>query len=101
MTDSDDDAAGDTFGVGIHVTDSDLQFVVHVPSNIDSGWRDPDEFQQLVERVVWDRLDQRRVLQAVATDTPAGETVSLGRVTLHPDGTVIETDLSAPTADDA
>ena len=30
-------SSGDTFGVGIHVTESDLQFVVHVPSDIDSG----------------------------------------------------------------
>ncbi|SFR52812.1 hypothetical protein SAMN04487947_1964 [Halogeometricum rufum] len=104
MTDSDAGAdvdAADTFGVGIHVTDADLQFVVHVPSNIDSGWTDPDEFQRLVERVVWDRLDRRRVLEAVAADTPAGETVTLGRVTLSPDGTVVETDLSSPVDDDA
>jgi hypothetical protein len=102
MTDSDagaDADAADTFGVGIHVTDADLQFVVHVPSDIDSGWSDPDEFQRLVETVVWDRLDRRRVLEAVAADTPAGETVTLGRVTLRPDGTVVETDLSPPVDD--
>jgi hypothetical protein len=41
------------------------------------------------------------VLEAVAADTPAGETVTLGRVTLSPDGTVVETDLSSPVDDDA
>jgi hypothetical protein len=94
---------GDTFGVGIHVTESDLQFVVHVPSDIDSGWTDPDEFQRLVERVVWERLDQERVLRAIAAETPAGETVTLGRVTLRPDGTVVGAALDAPggDADDA
>jgi hypothetical protein len=104
MTDSDagaDADTADTFGVGIHVTDADLQFVVHVPSDIDSGWRDPEEFQRLVEEVVWDRLDRRRVLETVAADTPAGETVTLGRVTLRPDGTVVRTDLSPPAADEA
>ena len=86
----------DTFGVGIHVTESDLQFVVRVPSDIDSGWTDPEEFQRLVERVVWERLDQRAVLADVAAGTPAGETVTLGTVTLSPDGTVVETSLAAP-----
>lgn len=91
----------DTFGVGIHVTDEDLQFLVHVPSEIDSGWTDPDEFQQLVERVVWDRLDQQRTLRAIATGASPGETVSLGTVTLAPDGTVVDYELSTPSVDAA
>lgn len=86
----------DTFGVGIHVTETDLQFVVHVPSEIDSGWSDPDEFQRLVERVVWERLDRESTLRAVAADAGAGETVTLGRVTLDPDGTVLDHSLSSP-----
>lgn len=92
--------AGDTFGVGIHVTDADLQFVVHVPSEIDSGWTDPDEFQRLVERVVWERLDRRRVLSRIADAAAAGETVTLGTVTLTPDGTVVATSLDDPTEPD-
>ncbi|SFR57678.1 hypothetical protein [Halogeometricum limi] len=90
---------GDTFGVGIHVTEENLQFVVHVPSDIDSAWTDPEEFQRLVERVVWDRLEQRPVLRAIAADSSPGETVTLGRVTLRPDGTVVEAELSPPTTD--
>ncbi|MDS0294888.1 hypothetical protein [Halogeometricum luteum] len=90
-----DTGAGDTFGVGIHVTESDLQFVVRVPSDIDSGWTDPEEFQRLVEEVVWERLDRERTLRAIATETPNGETVTLGRVTLRPDGTVVRADLAA------
>ncbi|MFC6988896.1 hypothetical protein ACFQJD_09555 [Haloplanus sp. GCM10025708] len=86
----------DTFGVGIQVTDDTLRFVVHVPSDIDSGWTDPDEFQTLVERVVWERLDKESVLGAIAQSTPAGETASLGTVTLDPDGTVVEASLSPP-----
>jgi hypothetical protein len=86
----------DTFGVAIHVTDADLQFVVHVPSDIDSGWSDPEEFQRLVERVVWDRLDRDAVLRDVATAAPAGETVSLGTVTLESDGTVVDDSLEPP-----
>ncbi|MDS0299046.1 hypothetical protein NDI76_09845 [Halogeometricum sp. S1BR25-6] len=93
--DTDGRAAGDTFGVGIHVTESDLQFVVRVPSDIDSGWTDPEEFQRLVEEVVWERLDRERTLRAIATETPNGETVTLGRVTLRPDGTVVGADLEA------
>lgn len=86
----------DTFGVGVHVTEEDLRFLVHVPSEIDSGWTDPDEFQRLVERVVWERLDRDAVLRDIATDTPPGETVSLGTVTLSPDGTVVDHSLSPP-----
>ncbi|MFC6725395.1 hypothetical protein ACFQE1_13655 [Halobium palmae] len=93
--DATEDANADTFGVGIHVTDEELRFVVRVPSAIDSEWTDPEEFQRLVERVVWERLDRETVLRGVAADTPTGETVGLGTVTLRPDGTVVETDLVA------
>jgi hypothetical protein len=86
----------DTFGVGIRVTEERLELAVHVPSAIDSGWSDPEAFQRLVERVVWDRLDREAVLRAVAARTPPGETVGLGRVTLEPDGTVVEASLSPP-----
>lgn len=88
--------SGDTFGVGIGVTETDLQFLVQVPSDIDSGWTDPESFQRLVEQVVWERLDQQAVLQHIASTTPAGETVRLGTVTLEPDGTVVDTALDAP-----
>ncbi|MFC4359120.1 hypothetical protein ACFO0N_14320 [Halobium salinum] len=90
-------AEADTFGVGVHVTDEELRFVVRVPSDIDSGWTDPEAFQELVERVVWERLDRETVLRRVAAETPAGETVTLGTVTLQPDGTVVDYRLSAPT----
>lgn len=86
----------DTFGVGIHVTETELQVVVRVPSNIESGWSDPEEFQQLVEQVLWDVLDREPVLQAINDEVAVGETVSLGTVTLEPDGTVVETSLSPP-----
>ena len=89
----------DTFGVGVRVTDVDLQFVVHVPSDIDSGWTDPEEFQRLVEQVVWNTLDQKAVLGDIATETPEGETVSLGTVTLEPDGTVVDRSLEPPARD--
>ncbi|MUW13963.1 hypothetical protein GJ633_04250 [Halorubrum sp. CBA1125] len=86
----------DTFGVGIRVTDKELQFVVHVPSDIDSGWTDPEAFQSLVADVVWDRLDQQRVLETLANEFETGDTVSLGTVTLDPDGSVTECDLDPP-----
>ena len=93
---SDDGAAsGDTFGVGIHVTDAELQFVVHVPADIDSGWTDPEEFQRLVERAVWDRLDRSATLREIEADATVGETVTLGRITLTPDGKVHETAFQA------
>ena len=91
----------DTFGVGVHVTDADLRFVVRVPSDIDSGWTDPEEFQRLVERVVWDTLDKEAVLSGIAADASAGETVSLGTVALEPDGTVVDRSLEPPTRDAA
>lgn len=86
----------DTFGVGIQVTEQELQFLVHVPSDIDSGWDDPDAFQTLVADVVWDRLDQDTVLRSIATTAETGTVVSLGTVTLEPDGTVVSTSLDPP-----
>lgn len=86
----------DTFGVGVRVTDEELRVLVHVPSEVDPGWTDPEEFQRLVEAAVWDRLDREAVLGTVAARARAGETVVLGTVTLEPDGTVVEHSLSAP-----
>jgi hypothetical protein len=93
---TDEEARADTFGVGIHVTEDELRFVVHVPSSIDPGWTDPEAFQRLVERVVWAELDQEATLRAVSSSTPSGETVTLGTVTLSPDGTLVDHSLSAP-----
>lgn len=87
----------DTFGVGVHLTDEELQFVVQIPSDIDSGWTDPDAFQSRVADVVWERLDQRTVLETIASRGETGDTVSLGTVTLEPDGTVVDHDLRTPT----
>jgi hypothetical protein len=102
MTAADNETeTGDRFLVGIHLTESELQFVVHVPSDIDSGWRDPEEFQQLVEQVTWDHLDQESTLRTIAAAGSAGETVTLGSVTLQPDGTVVSHDLSTPTEADS
>ncbi|EJN59411.1 hypothetical protein HSB1_22300 [Halogranum salarium B-1] len=67
-----------------------------MPSDIDSGWTNPEEFQRLVEAAVWEQLDQQAVLQQIASTTPAGETVRLGTVTLEPDGTVVDHSLAAP-----
>lgn len=89
----------DTFGVGIHLTDEELQFVVHVPSDVDSGWTDPEAFQSLVAETVWDRLDQQAVLETIASRFETGETVTLGTVTLEPDGTVVAHDLAMPGGD--
>ena len=89
----------DTFGVAITVTEEELQFAVRVPSEIDSGWTDPEEFQSLVEAVVWERLDKRSVLGQIATERETGETVSLGTVTLDPNGTLVNHDLRPPTAE--
>lgn len=88
--------SGDTFDVGIGVTETDLQFLVRVPSDISSGWTNPDEFQRMVEREVWNRLDQETVLRDIAATATAGETVRLGTVTLTPDGTVLNHSLSNP-----
>jgi hypothetical protein len=91
------DGDGDRFVVGIHVTESELRFVVHVPSEIDSGWRDPDAFQQLVEKITWEQLDRETTLQTIVADGEPGETVTLGSVTLQPDGTVVDHELTTPT----
>ncbi|MFB6281289.1 MAG: hypothetical protein ABEH40_04665 [Haloferacaceae archaeon] len=88
----------DTFGVGVHVTDDSLRLVVRVPSDVDSGWTDPEEFRGLVERVVWDRLDREATLRAVAAAASPGDTATLGTVTLRPDGTVVDHSLDAPDA---
>ena len=90
------DEMGDTFGVGIHVTSDEFRFVVHVPSDIDAGWRDPDAFQRLIEVATWDRLDQQETLRAVARTTAEGETVTLGTVTMRPGGGVIDHSLAPP-----
>jgi len=86
----------DTFGVGIHLTDEELQFVVHVPSDVDSGWTDPETFQSLVAEAVWKRLDKRRVLETIAARFETGNTVTLGSVSLDPDGTVTDYSLEVP-----
>jgi hypothetical protein len=91
----------DTFGVGIHLTEDELQFVVHVPSDVDAGWTDPEAFQSLVAETVWDLLDQQAVLGAVADQFEAGDTVTLGTVTLEPDGTVVSHELAPPDEDSA
>lgn len=83
----------DTFGVGIRVAETELRVVVGVPSDIDAGWTDPETFQSLVAEAVWERLDRRPTLEAVAARYETGETAALGSVTLEPDGTVVETDL--------
>lgn len=87
---------GDTFGVGIHVTEAELRVVVRVPSDIDSGWTSQEQFQSLVQQVVWDRLEQEETLQAVASTTAPGDTASLGSVTLQPDGTLVDASLDVP-----
>jgi hypothetical protein len=89
----------DTFGVGIHLTDTELQVVVHVPSEIDSGWSDPDAFQSLVAETVWLHLDQQQVLETIASRFETGDTVTLGTVSLKPDGTVVSHELTIPAAD--
>ena len=83
----------DTFGVGIRVAESELRVVVGVPSDIDAGWTDPESFQSLVAKTVWEQLDRRPTLETIAARYNTGETASLGSVTLEPDGTVVDTDL--------
>lgn len=90
----------DTFGVGIRVAEAELRVVVGVPSDIDAGWTDPEAFQSLVAEAVWERLDRRPTLEAVAARYETGETATLGSVTLEPDGTVVETDLNRVAASD-
>jgi len=92
---------GDRFVVGVQITDDQLRFVVHVPSEIDSGWRDPEAFQQLVADVTWEHLDQETTLQTIAATGEPGETVTLGHVTLQPDGTVVDAELTAPAAENS
>lgn len=86
----------DTFGVGIRLTESEFQVVVGVPSDVDSGWTDPKEFQSLVAEAVWERLDRQSVLESIDERFRTGETATLGTVTLDPDGTVISHDLETP-----
>lgn len=88
----------DTFGVGIRVAETELRVVVGVPSDIDPGWTDPEAFQSLVAETVWERLDRRSTLEAVAARYDTGEIAPLGSVTIEPDGTVVEADLK-PAAD--
>lgn len=88
----------DTFGVGIRLTEEEFQFVVGVPSDVDSGWTDPEEFQSIVAETVWERLDRQSVFESVADRFRAGETATLGTVTLEPNGTVVSHDLAPPTA---
>jgi hypothetical protein len=95
-TDDESTADGDTFGVGIHVTESEFRFVVHVPAEIDSGWTDPDAFQRQIETYTWEELDKRETLGAVAETATDGETVTLGTVTMQPDGSVTTSSLSPP-----
>lgn len=83
----------DTFGVGVRVTEAELKFLVHVPSDIDTGWTDPEAFQSRVASAVWDRLDRESVLGSISAAHEAGDVVTLGTVTLEPDGTVVDHDL--------
>ncbi|WP_416841206.1 hypothetical protein [Haloferax sp. DFSO52] len=100
-TTADETQGADTFGVGIHVTETELRFVVNVPSDIDSGWTDPDAFQQLVEQITWRTLDQQEVLSTIASKAPDGETVFLGTVTLRPDETLVDHTLRTPSFETA
>jgi len=86
----------DTFGVGIHLTEDEFQFVVGVPSDVDSGWTDPQAFQSLVAETVWERLDRQSVFESLGDRFRTGETATLGTVTLDPDGTVVSHDLNIP-----
>jgi hypothetical protein len=91
--------SGDRFGVGIGVDEAELRFLVRVPSEIDAGWTDPGEFQELVEAVVWERLDRDETLRRIDATADPGETVRLGTVTLRPDGTVVDHSLRPPGRD--
>jgi hypothetical protein len=99
-TTAEEPRAADTFGVGIHVTETELRFVVNVPSDIDAGWKDPEAFQRLVERITWDVLDRDDTLRAIASHAPDDETVFLGTVTLRPDETVVDHTLRTPSFDE-
>jgi len=95
-----DAGAADRFVVGIHRTETALEVVVRVPSDLAAGWRNPTSFQQLVEQRTWERLDQAATLRAIAADADPGETVTLGTITLRPDGTVVDHTLTPPFGDD-
>jgi hypothetical protein len=95
-TAADEPSGGDTFGVGIRVTESEFRFVVHVPAEIDSGWTDPDAFQRRIEAYTWEELDKRTTLGRIAETAATGDTVTLGTVTMRPDGTVTASSLSVP-----
>jgi hypothetical protein len=95
-----DDMCPDTFGVGVRVTETELRFLVRVPTDVDSGWTDPEAFQSLVAEVVWERLDRRSALETIATEYDTGATVTLGTVTLDPDGAVVDHDLAVPERSD-
>ncbi|QLG62549.1 hypothetical protein [Halorarum salinum] len=94
-----DQGPGDTFGVGIQVTAEEFRFVVHVPSDIDAGWTDPEAFQRRIEATTWEVLDREETLRAVGATAEEGETVTLGTVTMRPDGTVVSHGLAAPGRD--
>ena len=83
----------DTFGVGIRVTETELRVLVRVPADIDAGWTDPESFQSVVERVVWEQLDKQSTLESITAAYDPGQTASLGTVTLTPDGPVVDHDL--------
>ena len=89
----------DRFGVAIHRTDAELRFLVRIPSEISSAWQDPDAFQSLVESLVWDRLDRQATLESIVCHTEPDETVSLGSITIQPDGTVVDAALDTPFGD--
>jgi hypothetical protein len=86
----------DRFVVGIDVSESELSVFVHVPRQIDSAWSDPEALQALVAEVTWERLDREQVLSDIAARASPGDRIVLGRVTLEPDGTVVETELAPP-----
>lgn len=94
---TEDTTAGDTFGVGVRLTDTELRLVVRVPSEIDSGWNDPETFQRRIESYTWQQLDRETTLSAVAETAESGQTLTLGTVTMRPDGDVVADSLSVPT----
>jgi hypothetical protein len=49
----------------------------------------------VVERAVWERLDRAATLRGIGERATTGETVTLGRITLTPDGTVRDSEFSA------
>lgn len=94
-----DELPGDTFGVAIRATDREFRFLVRVPSQIDSGWTDPEAFQSRIERATWERLDKGATLRAVDRVADPGDTVTLGTVRMRPDGTVVTHTLAPPDTD--